>query len=38
MFGVARERRPELVVRPDEKSPKICEEWKRAGGRVEDLR
>jgi LysM repeat protein len=38
MFGVARERRPDLVVRPDEKSPKICEEWKRAGGRVEDLR
>jgi len=38
MFTVARERRPDLVVRPDEKSPKICEEWKRTGGKVEELR
>jgi hypothetical protein len=38
MFSIARERRPDLVVRPDEKSPKICEEWKRTGGKVEELR
>ena len=28
----------DLVVRPDETSPKICEEWKRTGGKVEELR
>jgi serine/threonine-protein kinase len=38
MFSIARERRPDLVVRPDETSPKICEEWKRSGGKVEELR
>jgi TolA-binding protein len=38
MFSIARERRPDLLVRPDETSPKICEEWKRAGGKVEELR
>jgi LysM repeat protein len=38
MFTIARERRPDLIVRPDEKSPKICEEWKRTGGKVEELR
>jgi eukaryotic-like serine/threonine-protein kinase len=38
MFAIARERRPDLLIRPDERSPKICEEWKRAGGKVEELR
>jgi LysM repeat protein len=38
MFGIARERKPDLSIRPDEKSPKICDEWKRTGGKVEEIR
>src|SRR5262249_32336423 len=38
MFQVVRQRRPDWPVRPDETSPKICEEWKKVGGKVEDLR
>jgi TolA-binding protein len=38
MFQLVRERRPDWQVRPDETSPKICEEWKRVGGKVDDLR
>jgi serine/threonine-protein kinase len=34
----ARDRKPDLVVRADEQSPKICEAWKRVGGTVEEPR
>jgi hypothetical protein len=36
-FTIVRERRPDFVVRPDESSPKICDEWKRAGGKIDEL-
>jgi eukaryotic-like serine/threonine-protein kinase len=32
------ERRPDLVLRADEHSPKIRDEWKRAGGKVDEPR
>jgi eukaryotic-like serine/threonine-protein kinase len=34
----ARDRRPALVVRADEQSPKICEVWTAVGGTVEEPR
>jgi serine/threonine-protein kinase len=37
-FQDVRERRPDWVVRPDETSPKIRDEWKRAGGTVDEPR
>ena len=37
LFQATRERRPDWPVYPDETSPKICDEWKRVGGKVEDL-
>jgi eukaryotic-like serine/threonine-protein kinase len=37
-LAAVRERKPDFVVRADETSPKIGEEWKRVGGKVEDPR
>ncbi len=34
----ARDRRPDLVVRADEQSPKICDVWTAVGGTVEEPR
>ena len=37
-FQIVQTRRPDWVVRADEISPKIRDEWKRAGGTVDELR